>query len=89
MYIKYKSNGNNNKTVSVKEYLNKTRPYLKEIKNNLKKCDTGKVQLAIESNFIFSIDNIEEHVMHSKSDKWWSRWSYRWTFWFIKKKISK
>ena len=68
MYIEYESNGDKNKTVSVKEYLNKTRPYLKEIKNNLKKCNTGKVQLAIESNSIFSIDNIVEHVMHSKSN---------------------
>ena len=36
--------------------------------NNLKKSDTWKIQLAIANNFISSIDNDEEHVMHSKSD---------------------
>ena len=39
-----------------------------EIKqNNLKKSDMWKSQLA--NNFTSSIDNHEEHVMHSKSDK--------------------
>ena len=43
-------------------------PYLKDIINNLKKSDTWKIQLSIANNFISSIDNDEEHVMHSKSD---------------------
>ena len=38
-YIEYESNGDRNKTLSVAEYLNKIRPYLKNI-NNLKKSDT-------------------------------------------------
>ena len=42
-------------------------PYLKEI-NNFKKIGTWKIQLKIVSNFISSIDNDEERVMHSKSD---------------------
>ena len=69
-YIEYESNGDNNKTLSVEEYLGKTRSQLKEIINNLKKSDTGKVvPLTIASNFISSVDNVEEHVTHSKSDK--------------------
>ena len=52
----------------VEEYLNKIRPYLKNIINNLKKSDTWKIQLTIANNFISSIDNDEERVMHSKSD---------------------
>ena len=36
--------------------------------NNLKKSDLWKMQLIIANNFIFSIDNDVEHVMHSKSD---------------------
>ena len=36
--------------------------------NNLKKSDAQKIQLAIANNFISSIDNDEERVMHSKSD---------------------
>ena len=39
-YIEYKINGDKNKTLLVKEYLNKTRPYSKEIINNLKISDT-------------------------------------------------
>ena len=66
-YIEYESNGDRNKTLSVEEYLNKIRPYLKDIKNKLKKSDTWKIQLTIANNFISSVDN-EEHVMHSKSD---------------------
>ena len=36
--------------------------------NNLKKSDTQKIQLTIANNLISSIDNDEEHVVHSKSD---------------------
>ena len=38
-----KSNSDKNKTLSVKEYLNKISPYLKDIINNLKKSDTWKL----------------------------------------------
>ena len=67
-YIEYKSNGDRNKTLSVEEYLNKIRPYLKNVINNLKISDTWKIKLTIVNNFIYSIDNDEERVMHSKSD---------------------
>ena len=67
-YIEYESNSDRNKTLSVKEYLNEIRPYLKDIINNLKKSDTWKNQLTIANNFIFSIDDDEERVMYSKSD---------------------
>ena len=67
-YIEYESNGGRNKTLSVEEYLNKIRPHLKDIVNYLKKADTWKIQLTIANNFISSIDNDEEHVMHSNSD---------------------
>ena len=36
--------------------------------NNLKKSDTWKIQLTISNNFNSSLDNDEEHVLHSKSD---------------------
>ena len=57
-----------NKTLSVEKYLNKIRPYLKDIINNLKKFDTLKIQLIIANNVVSSIDNDDEHIMHSKSD---------------------
>ena len=43
-YIEYESNGDRNKAISVEEYLNKIRPYLKDIINNLKKFETWKIQ---------------------------------------------
>ena len=42
-YVKYKSNGDINKTLSVEEYLNKITTYLKGIINNFKKSDTWKI----------------------------------------------
>ena len=50
----------------MQEYLNKTRPYLKDIISNLKKSDKWKIQVTIAINFISSIDNDDECVMHSK-----------------------
>ena len=49
-YIEYKSNGNKNKILSVREYLNKIRPYFKGIINNLKKSDTFKIELTMALN---------------------------------------
>ena len=62
------SNGDTNKALSIEEYLDKIRPYIKDIINDLKKSDTGKLQLTIVINFISSKDTGEEHVMHSKSN---------------------
>ena len=67
-YIEYESNSDRNKILSVEKYFDKLRLYLKDVINNLKKSDTWKIRLTIENNFISSIDNDEEHVMHSKSD---------------------
>ena len=67
-FIEYESNGDKNKTLSVEEYLNKIRPYLKDFINNFKKSDTWNIQSRIAVNFISSRNNDEERVMHSKSD---------------------
>ena len=58
-YIEYESDDGRNKTLSVEEYLNKIRPYLKGIINNLKISDTWEIQLAVANNFIFYKDNDE------------------------------
>ena len=57
-----------NKILWTEEYLNKIRPYLKDIISDLKKSDTWKIQLTIAINFISSKEKNEKHVMHSKSD---------------------
>ena len=43
-YIEYKSNSHRNETLSVEDYFNKIRPYLKDIINNFKKSETWKTQ---------------------------------------------
>ena len=69
-YIEYKINGDKNRILSVKEYLNKTIPYLTDIINDLKKADTWKIQITIIINFISSEDdNDKERLMHPKSDQ--------------------
>ena len=59
--------GDKSKTISVEEYLNKVRQYLKDIINNLKKLDTSRIQLSIAINFVFSKDNDEKQGIYSKS----------------------
>ena len=50
--------------IITEEYLNKIRPYLKDIINDLKQSDTWKIQLAITVIFISSKDdNDEERVI--------------------------
>ena len=49
--------------LSIEEYLNKIRPYLKDIINNIKKSDTWKIQLTIANSFISSVGNDEECVI--------------------------
>ena len=68
-YIEHKNNDDKNRLLSVEEYLNKIRPYLKGTINDLKKFGTWKIQFTITINFISSDnDNNEERVMHSNSD---------------------
>ena len=67
-YIEHERKGNINKTISVEKYINKIRSYLKDIMNKLNTLNKWKIQLIIAINFIFSKDNDEEHVRHSKSD---------------------
>ena len=59
-YIKYDSNSDWNKTLSSKEYLDEIKPYLQDIRNNLKKSDRRNFQLAIALNFISSKDPDQE-----------------------------
>ena len=50
--------------IEIEEYLNKIRTYLENIINDLKKCDTWKIQLTILINLISSKDADEECVMY-------------------------
>ena len=68
IYIEYKSKCNR-KTLSVEEYLNKIKPYLKDIIDDLKISDRQKLQLATSINFISSKKyDDKEWEIRSKSD---------------------
>ena len=62
------SNGDKNRNLSLDEYLNKIRPYLRNITLDLQNSDTWKIQLKITINFISLKDVEEERVMHSRSN---------------------
>ena len=66
--MEYKSNSNENSSLSLDEYLNKIKPYLRTIIIDLQNSDTWKIQLTIAINFIPLRDTEEEHVMHSNSN---------------------
>ena len=67
-YIEHESNGDRNENLSLEEYLEKIRPYLKDIIIELQKSDTRKIQLTIAINFISPKDVDEESVIYTKSD---------------------
>ena len=64
--MEYENNGDINKKLLIKEYLNKTKPFSKDI-NNLKKSDTWKLQWTIAVTFISPKKTDEERVMYSNS----------------------
>ena len=57
--IEYKSNRDKNKNLSVKEYLNKIKHYLKHI-IDLQKSGTSEIQLTVAINSVSFKDNDEE-----------------------------
>ena len=57
-----------NRDLSLDEYLNKTKPYLRNIIIDLQNSDAQKIQLIISINFISLKDSEEECVIHSSSD---------------------
>ena len=67
-YVEYESSGDRNKNLSVKKYLDKIKPCLRDIIINPQKSDAWKIQLTIAINFISSKDVDEERVMHLKSN---------------------
>ena len=64
----YEINGDKNKTLSIKEYVDETKPSLEDIINNLKKSYIWKTQLTIAINFACFKDPGEERVKRSQGD---------------------
>ena len=66
-YIEYKSNGDKDKTLSIKDYLYEIKPYLIDIINDKKTQGEWKIHLTMAINFFSSKDSKEIRIMHSKS----------------------
>ena len=67
-YIEYESNGDKDKTLSVKEYLDMVKQYLSDIITDYKTQSKWKIQLTMKINFISSKDSNETRTMHTTSD---------------------
>ena len=67
-YVEYESNGDKDKTPSIKEYLDKIRPYLSNMINDLNTQGEWRVQLTIAINFFSSKYSKETRTLHSKSN---------------------
>ena len=67
-YIEYKSNGDKDKTLSIKDYLDEIKPYLSDITNDHKTQGEWKIHLTMTIHFFSSKDSEEIRTMHSKSD---------------------
>ena len=75
-YIEYESNGDRNKTLSVEEYLDEIRPYLKDIINNLKNSDTCKEKF-VKKNLKTNIFKIKKKKHCKVRDRCHYIWEYR------------
>ena len=64
-YIEYKSNGDKDKTLSIKYYFDEIKPYLSDIINDHRTQGEWKIHLTMAINFFFSKDSEEIRTMHS------------------------
>ena len=67
-YIKYKSNGDKDKSLLSKEYFDMIRPYLSGTIDDYKTQGGWKVHLTMAINFFSSKDSEETRTMYSKND---------------------
>ena len=56
-YIEYKSNGDKDKTLSIKDYIDEIKSYLSDMINNHKTQGEFKIQLTMAINFFSSKDS--------------------------------
>ena len=66
--MKYEINDDRDKDLSITEYLNEIKPFLKDIIVKLQKSDTWNIHLTIPIKFTSSKDTNEKQAMNSKSD---------------------
>ena len=64
----YKSRGNKDAKLTLYEYFDKIKPYLKGMINDYKSKDEWKIQITMGIIFVSFIGKNETQVMHTKSD---------------------
>ena len=67
-YIAYECRGDRDNNLSLEEYLNIIRPYLRDMINNHKAISEWKIKLIMRINFVSSLDSKKIHTIHTKSD---------------------
>ena len=67
-YIEYKSNGDKDKTLLIKDYLDEIKPCLSDMINDHKTQGKWKIKLTMTINFFSSKDSKEIRRMYSPSD---------------------
>ena len=68
-YIEYESDGDKDKSLSIKEYLNMMKPYLSGIINDYNNQGEWEIHLTLAVKAFSSKDSEETQIMYSKSDK--------------------
>ena len=67
-YIAYECRGDRDNNLSLEEYLNIIRPYLRDMINNHKAISEWKIKLIMRISFVSSLDSKKIHTIHTKSD---------------------
>ena len=67
-YMLYESKGDKDNNLSIDEYFDIIRPYLRDMIDNHKARGEWKIQLTMQIIFVSFTDANETHEMHTKSD---------------------
>ena len=66
--MEYESRGNKDNNLSLEQYLNMIRPYLRNMIDHHKAHSEWKIQLVMKIIFVSSLDADEIRIMHTKSN---------------------
>ena len=66
--MEYENRGDKDRNLSLEDYLNIIRPYLRDMIDNHKAHGEWKIQLIMRINFISSINTDELRIMYTKSN---------------------
>ena len=66
--MEHESRGDKDNNLSLEQYLNIIRPYLRDLIDNHKAHSDWKIQLVMKITFVSSLDADEIRIMHTKSN---------------------